>query len=340
MHSVLAAGHSAPDIVFLFAGAGLVLYIASRAAADAVTSIKDPSPGRMALAQWMPIAWTAILATAVGRSDIGLGVTFATSVAAVGLTLGTLLLLATHSDASVPNASAWPFVIPAAMLALMAGFSGQLTWWHALMMLAAGAAVWAVWRGAAAAPEKERALEQRPDSKRLRTWQLIISIALGAVGAWLAYQAARVADERTRVATGGLIATAVLGPLLVLPLLGTGAFAAQNGRLGAAMGTIVGVVLLNLCLLLPMVVLIAYARQFVGAWIDGERDFAAMREQIKPVFFPIAPWRLDTVLIIVAGLMLVPVSLGRWTLHRAEGVAMTVFYVAYIVASTYVAIRS
>jgi len=87
-----------------------------------VTAIRDPSPGRMAVAQWMPIAWTALLATAAGRADIGLGVTFATSVAALGLTLGTLLLLSTHPDSSLPNASAWPLVVPAAMLTFMAGY--------------------------------------------------------------------------------------------------------------------------------------------------------------------------------------------------------------------------
>lgn len=340
MPTFVAASQSAPDIIFLFAGAGLVLYIASRAAADAVTSIKDPSPGRMAVAQWMPIAWTAILATAAGRADIGLGVTFATSVAALGLTLGTLLLLATHREPSIPNAGAWPFVIPAALLTLMAGFSGFLTWWHALMMLGAGATVWAVWRTPRGAESKEIPIAAPVEANRWRGWQLALSIALGAVGAWLAFQAARVADDRTRVATGGLIATAVLGPLLVLPLLGTGAFAAQNGRLTAAMATIVGVVLLNLCLLLPALVLIAYVRQPVVAWMSGVRDIEGLRDQIKPIPFPLAAWRVDTVLIIVAGLMLVPVSLGRWTLQRAEGAALTVFYIAYIVVSTMIAIRA
>ena len=79
---------SSPDTVLLFASAGLVLYAASRAAVDAVTATNDPQPGRMAFAQWMPIAWSAILATIAGHTEMGIGLAFATSVAVLSLDLG------------------------------------------------------------------------------------------------------------------------------------------------------------------------------------------------------------------------------------------------------------
>jgi Ca2+/Na+ antiporter len=332
---------AAPDIAFLFAGAGLVLYIASRAAVDAVTSITDPSPGQLAFSQWIPIACTAIVAVLMGRTDIAIAVAFATSVAVIGLALGTLILISPPHDTLLPHSSVWPFIIPAAMLPLLAGFRGALTWWHALMMLGLGAAVLGVWRSPSApsdVPFAETA--DSADRPRRRVGQFILSIALAGVGAWLAYQATRVADDRTRIATGTLIAAAILGPLLVLPILGAGAFASQHGRIGSAMTGIVALVLLNLCLLLPIVVLVAHAREVTVAWLGGTRDWETLQTHIRPVHFPISVWRVDTALLLVAGLFLVPISLGRWVLHKAEGMALTLVYVAYIIVSAAIAIRS
>ena len=328
---------SVPDVVFLFTSAGLVLYVSSRAAADAVTSISDPCPGKLALAQWMPIAWTAMLAALIGRLDVAIGVAFATSVAALGLGIGTLLIIAPRPDTSTPRAGAWPFVIPAALLVLLAGFRAALTWWHAVMMLVLGVAVCAVWNSKQSS--KQTQCSEPTDPPVRRAIQLLLAIALGGVGAWLILNATRIADERTRVATGGLIATAILGPLLVLPLLGVGAFAAQHGRTGSGMAGMVGFVLLNLCLLVPLIVLLGYARNLWIAWAQGVRGFDALLEHWRPIPFPLAVWRVDTVLIMVAGLLLVPVSLGRWNLGRTEGGALTLGYVAYLVVSTLIAIR-
>jgi Ca2+/Na+ antiporter len=55
--------------------------------------------------------------------------------------------------------------------------------------------------------------------------------------------------------------------------------------------------------------------------------------------FPLAAWRVDTVLLIVLGLLLIPVSLGRLTLRKPEGVALAVLYAAYLLVSTALAIR-
>src|SRR5688572_4197667 len=202
---------SPPDIVFLFAGAGLVLYVASRAAVDALTPTRDPSPGRMALGQWMPIAWSALLATAAGHAEIGVGLVFATSVAALALNFGVLTMVVRPMQALPPSTRAWPFILPAALLPLLAGLRASLNWLHAAMMLALGFAIWVVWR-APPADETPFAVETNP--RPVRLVQLLIAILLGAAGAWLGYQAVMAADMRTRVATSGLIAAAVLAPLL------------------------------------------------------------------------------------------------------------------------------
>jgi Ca2+/Na+ antiporter len=356
----LAAGFATTsDIVFLFAAAGIVLYVASRAGADALTPLADPSPGKLALAQWLPIAWTAVLATLAGHSEIGIGVVFASSVAALAMVLGILLCIAPATPAAparVMHMSAWPFIVPAAIFALMAGFGGVLSAVHAAMLIVLGACVMAVWRGEqnnspsdppAAAPPLATIVTTTTTTAtaarepfRLAAYQFIVALGLGAAGAWLAYKAVTLADERTRVATSGLIAMAVISPLLVLPMLGTGAIAAHHGRSERATAAIIGIVLLNLFLLLPLVILAHYVNQATHALRSVPAPpLGEVVEALRPMPFPLAVWRVDTVLLIVLGLMLVPVSLGRWTLRRVEGLVLTLLYAAYLIISTTIAIR-
>ena len=377
-----AVRSSTPDIVFLFAGAGLVLYVASRAAVDALTPANQPAPGRLAIGHWVPIAWCALLATAAGRAEIGISIVFASSVAALGMVLGVLTCISNNPDAGPRERShAWPFVVPAAVLALLAGFSGGLTWWHALMLLGLGACVLSVWfarKGEEFAvatmtttttftpppmnpsgvtiftsgdPIGAPTLPSTPSPRaqgsigEWRWTRFLLAVALAAAGGWLAYRATTVADDRTRIATGGLIAAAVVSPLLALPMLGSGAIAAHHGRLSSAMAAIVGIVLLNLCLLLPLVILTSYTRQIVVDWDKLHPAVAATTEsaealyQLRAVPFPLAVWRVDTVLLIVFGMLLIPVSLGRLTLRRAEGLALAILYAIYLVISTALAIR-
>lgn len=387
----LAAGFSSTsDIVFLFATSGIILYVASRAAADALTPLADPSAGKLALAQWLPIAWAAVLPTLAGHSEIGVGIAFASSVAALSMVLGILLCIAPSSataglplpgfavgltdpsSGSVPlafpasllrqpHAAAWPFLLPGALLALMAGFSGTLSLLHAAMLLLLGVCVLGVWRGAREPLSPPESTTQAATS----AYQFILALGLGAAGAWIAYKAVVLTDERTRVATSGLIAMAVISPLLVLPMLGTGAIAAHHGRLDRAIAAIIGVALLNLLLLLPLVVAAHYVSQIARAF-HGVAAAAASTAtattmtatttttttaatttpsapeliiNLQPLPFPLAVWRVDTVLLIVLGMMFVPVSLGRWRLRRTEGFVLTLLYGAYLIVSTAIAIK-
>jgi Ca2+/Na+ antiporter len=367
-----AVRSSTPDIVFLFAGAGLVLYVASRAAVDALTPANAPAPGRLAVGHWIPIAWSALLATAAGRAEIGISIVFASSVAALGMVLGVLTCISNNPDAGPRERShAWPFVVPAAVLTLLAGFSGGLTWWHALMLLGLGACVLSVWfarkgdepvvtamttftpapmnpSGVTIFTSGDPVTAPPPAERTAGEWRwtrFLLAVALAGAGGWLAYRATTVADDRTRIATGGLIAAAVVSPLLALPMLGSGAIAAHHGRLSSAMAGIVGIVLLNLCLLLPLVILTSYTRQIVVDWDKLYPAVAATTEPAEAVYqlralpFPLAVWRVDTVLLIVFGMLLIPVSLGRLTLRKPEGLALAILYAIYLVISTALAIR-
>jgi Ca2+/Na+ antiporter len=50
--------------------------------------------------------------------------------------------------------------------------------------------------------------------------------------------------------------------------------------------------------------------------------------------FPIAVWRIDTVLLILLGLVLLPVSLNLWEMRRTEGMLLIVIYACYLVGTT------
>jgi Ca2+/Na+ antiporter len=105
-------------------------------------------------------------------------------------------------------------------------------------------------------------------------------------------------------------------------------------------------VLLNLCLLLPLVILTSYTRQIVVDWdklhpaaVAATTEPAEAVYQLRAVPFPLAVWRVDTVLLIVFGMLLIPVSLGRLTLRKPEGLALAILYAVYLVISTALAIR-
>src|SRR4051794_31623197 len=152
MPTVAQMTHFSAASLLLILGA-LGLYVASRAAMDALAR-RDPrpAPGRMALGHWTPIVMGSSMAAVAGRADLALGVLFGTTVASVSLAFGIITYLS-PPGALPPSRRAWPFLLAAALLILIAGFGSRLTVTHALMLAALGIAVLAVWRGAAADDE-------------------------------------------------------------------------------------------------------------------------------------------------------------------------------------------
>jgi hypothetical protein len=50
--------------------------------------------------------------------------------------------------------------------------------------------------------------------------------------------------------------------------------------------------------------------------------------------FPMSVWRVDTILLVVLGVMLLPWGLGAWTPGRIEGGVLVLAYLAYAVVET------
>ncbi|HSV14418.1 MAG TPA: hypothetical protein VLI90_09170 [Tepidisphaeraceae bacterium] len=381
MHVLGQEIHAAPGVALIVA-AGVTLYIASRAAADALVGSRPRAPGLMALGHWLPIAAVALAAMVMRRTEIAVGVVFATSVASLTLAIGAVTFLAPPATPAVARRT-WPMILPAAMLVFLAGFHGALTLQHAIFLFIEGIAVCMLWndrRGLATVVDDASSAPAPPPGRGrfsvLNFSQLILAAALAAIGAWAGVHGADIGSSATRVnytaidvASAGLLATTMLGPLLVLPMLGAGVDLAHRGQSWVAVTSQIAVVLLNLCLLLPLVVIegqyhplrdavnsaktaLAPPRPVVVATAlttrpatapaaDEEDGDAATTAPVAEagVSLPLAVWRVDVVVLIALGMFLLPIALGRWSLTKYEGLGLIGAYIAYLLLAMSLGVR-
>jgi Ca2+/Na+ antiporter len=317
-----AHGGRAIGAEILLVGGVVIQYIATRFSMAASGRSDGSSPGRLALAQWLPIVTTALAAVAAGQPEMALCLVFGSSVAAMALVLGMTMYVAPPANPA-PQWRRWALVLPAAILILLAGFRGQLTWYHAVMLLIMGAAFLGVWmeRG----PEQQSPTISHDVSAAPVPRALIIpAVILAAIGAYAAVRGAGLSAGR--MLTPDLLAATILSPLLMLPSLGVGTLLAQQGHGDRAITSLCGTVQLNLCLLLPVVVLIQYA-------------LGAAHGQAGPMTFPLITWRVDAVLLVVLSFALLPLAAGRWAPARIEAALLIVVYIAYLFAETALSVR-
>ena len=339
-------GSAAPLVI----GGAAMFFIASRAGVDALAGSDPKRPGWRALGHWMPIAATAVAALLLKSPQVAVAVVFSTSVACLALVFGVITYLAPPIEALAPP-RAWGFVLPAALLPLIAGFGGQFTWFHAVLMLALGGAFLGVWLErpaslqevlsqsanpvAAASPtiNDSSAMSEDPAARdarlQRRILQSLLAIAVAGVGGVAAVKGLTAAGRVGSSLPSGTLAATVLSPLLILPMLGPGAILAQKGESSSVASTMIAVVLLNLCGLLPMLILLWYPVSLGHYPLHNYRALAGRLLEIS-LPYGAAIWRVDTVILTVLGFALVPVALGRWVLGRLEGFGLIVGYAAYL----------
>lgn len=334
-----------PGAALVAAGA-VMLYAASRAAADALAGGDADRPGLRALGHCLPVAAVALLClhpgialpgAEGGRPQIAVGLVFATSVGCLSLVLGIVTYLA-PAVTLPPSRRAWPFVLPAALLALIAGFSGSLTVIHAGMLALLGLVVMNLWLGPNE-PEPGLApvlsIAPPPGGRQgYRRLRLALAVALALVGGWAMARGAAQLELVSRMFSGPLVAAGVLSPLLTLPVLGATARLAERGEAGSAVATLVAVALVNLCLVLPLVIVVNYAvtgaAQPSPAATTAPVVAASPGSFGQPAPYPLIAWRVDTVILVVLGFGLIPWSLGRWAISRLESAALIFGYAIYL----------
>lgn len=319
-----------------------VLYAGSRLAMFALARPDGSDPGRRAMAQWFPIAATVIAAILWRTPDpqlqtqlasVAVSVIFGSSVACLSLVPGMTTYL-TPMDSLPPSRKVWPFVLPAALLTLMAGFSAHLTWWHGLMLLALGGSIVPVW---IQSPEGLDGSSEDHLAAGPAIGVIAAALALCAGGAYLGVSgtlaSSAVGSHNNHLLTPGTLGAVILSPLLVLPTLSTASSVAQRGYPGRALTALVGTVLLNLCVLLPVTIFLWYFK--ASGWtLAGFRDFKAPWESTHALPFDMAAWRIENVILLLLGFAMVPVSMGRWAVGRLESTLLVAAYAGYIVVLT------
>ena len=298
---------------------------------DALFPTDDPAPARRAVIHATMTALISLVALfhRPPLLDLAVGVPFAATIAALALALGVVLFVAPpQRPAHRPIVHrAWAFLLPTGLLTLLIGFTGALTLHSGLMLAAEGGAILLVCLGPPSRPvfsldSPQRGLE--PGAQKsggpLAVAQTILALALAVIAAWGMVQGAAGLAIHSAMFRPGVAAVLVLGPAIVLPMIPPLATLAERGRRDEAITAIVGFSLINLCVVLPVVIVAGQLIQRLAATTQPSADLP----------FPILVWRLDTVLLSTIGLLLLPTAIGRWTLSRIEGLALIGLYVIYL----------
>jgi len=319
----------------LLGGSAVAGYLAMRGMVDALVCADDPAPAKRAVIHSM---MTAIISLAAilhrpALADIAVGVPFSATVAAVTLALGVILFVAPRTDPTVEPIyhRAWAFLLPTGLLTLLIGFSGEFSPRSALMLAAEGGAILVVCIGPRARPElplvwgvgdPERGEERAKPRGGFAVAQAFFAIVLAVVAGLGMVQGAAGLALHNPAFRPGVSAVLALGPAIVLPMIPPLATSAERGRRDEATSAIVYFALINLCVVLPLVVV---AGQLIPAAVATTEPSAK-----ADLPFPILVWRLDTVLLTTIGLLLLPTAIGRWALSRAEGLGLIGVYVIYL----------
>jgi Ca2+/Na+ antiporter len=370
---ITASPHMAALMLLSIAAAGW--YIASRTAADALAGAAA-APGRRAVGHAIPVLAVAMMGVLIGRADLAIGVIFATSVAALTLVLGIVIVSANHTLAT-SSRRLWGFVLPVALISLLIGFSSAIGWVQALMLLLEGVFLLLLWNDPRSpvavatqepAPVEPLVADPSARSMALRLTQLFFALSAAAIASWAGLVWARQVSGQLGIPGFGLVAALMLAPALVLSMIGSGSHAASEGHFDHAAAQLVGFVLINLCAILPLMAMLWITRpmwhgaiqQAYASAVDRQNapaaplirphapattstsrpasdDAAAQDAEPGALPYPISVWRVDTVLLIAIGLLLLPVALNRWTLARSEGIGLIAAYVMYMVLTTLMA---
>ncbi|HYE21393.1 MAG TPA: hypothetical protein VEA69_23300 [Tepidisphaeraceae bacterium] len=167
--------------------------------------------------------------------------------------------------------------------------------------------------------------------------EVLVAVAVAVLAAWAVSVGVVKVSEGVRNFSSAGIAATVVGLALVMPMTYGAWRRASGGKAWDAMTTQVGIVLLNLCVLLPICIALPYLASVngpVGDWVstfagDGLRYGPGL---VKPLIFPVAFWRVDNVLLIIVAVLLLPVAAGKWKLGKEEGMVLVAGYFFYLTA--------
>ena len=339
-------------------GGMVALFACSRALTILFARGGEDRIGARACTLFIPIAAASLIAMFLGRPEIAVGIVFGTSVGAVTIVVGFVAVSGPINPGPARWRRLWPFLLVASLLVFVAGFKGTLNWHDAVALLIEGLIVYSLWTepaeyvAADTLNESDLSHDDPPHGVTLGyatvtgqdawtigrvavlTFELAMVAALLWLGGWAVTQGTVRSSTTLRgMSTSGLAAS-VVSLALVLPMMHGSWRMSAGGRGWAPVTAQVGVVLLNLCALLPVLILLPYVAANVPTLSRWAGDALAWHEGLpKLLIYPTAVWRIDNVLLIIMGVMLLPVALGKWALGREEGLALIAGYAFYLTAT-------
>jgi len=294
--------------VLLLAVAAVMFYASSRTAAGAMGG----TVGR-AVGHFFPILALALAATWAGLYPLAINVLFACTVMAVTLVFGVSLLSAPLGAATLGRRT-WAMFLPVAVLAWMAGSQSAINHYFAVGL--AGMGLLIAWLSSDGGPRITPVSAHQSGRPLL----VLLSLIVAGMGAVAVVLATKIVLTMPIPVTQGMLAATVVSPLLVLPILGaTSELALTDGSAARPMTAGMIVALLNLCVGLPAITYLRMLREH-------------LKHSMADLAFPLpyGVWRLDTVVLVMIGILLVPIGLGRWLPSRGEGVLLVMIYVVYL----------
>ncbi|SDF30899.1 calcium/sodium antiporter [Limimaricola pyoseonensis] len=244
-----------------------------------------------------------------GAPGIALGNVVGSNVANVLLVLGVPALITTLHASGHDTRSSFLQMIAATLLFMALAFTGGLSWWTGLVLLAALAAM-LIHAGRAAAKHRNGRSEEEVEGADpgLKGWKIAAYLTAGIIG--LPLGADLLVTGAVSIAEAMGVSQTAIGLTLVaigtsLPELATTVMAAIRRQADVAMGNVIGSNMFNLLGILGVASLVGPIP--VGADVLG----------------------FDVWVMLAASLLLVPfVYMGR-DVTRGWGVALTALYVAY-----------
>jgi cation:H+ antiporter len=256
-----------------------------------------------------PELLVSINAALAGQAGIAVGNVVGSNVVNILLILGLPLLLTTIHSSQLDTRRSYVMMLAVTVLYCGLAFTGPLTWWHGIILLACLAAmlfdnyrVSMAHRQAGADAD----LEGVDDSMG---WpRIIFFVVAGLIG--LAVGARFLVDSAVNIATNLGISETVIGLTLValgtsLPELVTSVIAAIRKQADVAMGNVIGSNIFNILSILGITSLIAE--------------------------IPIAPeiLRFDNFFMLAVSLLLIPFVFFKQDMGRKTGITFIAIYAAY-----------
>ncbi|HVT90453.1 MAG TPA: hypothetical protein VHD56_16485 [Tepidisphaeraceae bacterium] len=302
-------------------------YMASIAATAALTAVRD-TPGRRALAVWAVMLPIVVLASIIGHYEIVIGMIFASSVASMTLVLG-IVTISTHRTQPTLPRKTWGLILPVALICFLIGLHGGFHWIHAVVLLIQGIVIYGLWNDPSNSKPPMRVQTAGPGHRAV----LLAVAGIGAVGAaWLAITATQQIGQKLNIPYHGVVTAIMLAPAMVLAMIGLGLHDANEDHYDLAVSGQVGFVLLNLCLTLPLATAIWLSRPL---WLS-----IPVEEAPVALPYPMSVWRVDTIMLVIVGFLLLPVSLGRWNIGKFEGIGLVVIYVVFLMLTVLASLSS